>query len=65
MKALHQARGFAFCPHDLPPIDGDITYGDTSISLDWLERNIDGWKRVGIDRSLEDPYQIYVFLEAI
>jgi SAM-dependent methyltransferase len=65
MKAAHLSRGFAFCPHNLPPIDGDLTYGDTSVSLEWLARNIPGWRQVAIDRSLEDPYQIYVFLEAV
>jgi len=64
MRKQHLSRGFAFYPHNLPPIDGELTYGDTSISFDWLEQNIQGWRRVAIDRSLEDPYQIYVFLEA-
>jgi SAM-dependent methyltransferase len=61
----HEETGFAFSPHHRPPIDGEITYGDASMSLDWLDRHADGWSRVGIDSNLCDPFQIIVFLQAI
>jgi SAM-dependent methyltransferase len=64
LKAKHFQEGFAFVPHGLAPIDGDITYGDTSMSLEWLDSNLANWTRVRIDRSLEDGLQIYVFLQA-
>ncbi len=64
LKQHHVGQGFAFVPHDRPPIDGDVTYGDTSMSFEWIDHNMVGWTRVGVDRSLEDPYQIYVFLRA-
>ncbi len=64
LKQEHVEQGFAFSPHNLPAVDGDVTYGDTSISLEWIDRNLVGWTRVAVDRSLEDPYQIYVFLKA-
>jgi len=58
----HHLSGFAFCPHKREAIDGDVTYGDTSMTLDWLERMATGWVIRGTDRSLEDPLQRYVFL---
>lgn len=35
MIAKHNSSGFAFAAHNRPPIDGEVTYGDTSISLDY------------------------------
>src|SRR5258708_35849186 len=35
--AKHVRDGFSFLPHNLPPIDGDVTYGDTSMTLKYLE----------------------------
>jgi SAM-dependent methyltransferase len=61
-KAIHASHGFAFLPHDRPPVDGDVTYGDTSIALDWLRERFSNFEIVGIDRSLSDPYQLYVFI---
>jgi hypothetical protein len=61
-KSQHRAYGFSFLPHNRKPIDGDITYGDTSMSLDWLEAAFPNLEIMGTDRSLSDPYQIYVFL---
>ena len=62
LRATHRATGFAFAPHQRPPVDGDITYGDTSMTAGWLAANFPDWEVVGTDRSLDDPYQIYVFL---
>lgn len=64
-KQKHLDKGFAFFPHALAPVDGEVTYGDTSMTMDWLVEHAPGWKIAGIDRSLEDPYQIYVFLKAV
>lgn len=58
----HRTTGFAFAPHRRAPIDGDITYGDTSFTIDWLKREYPSWQVAGYDRSLDDPYQILVFL---
>ena len=62
MKANHDATGFAFTPHDLAPVDGDVTYGDTSMTIEWLDANFPQWKVVGVDRSVNDLYQQFVFL---
>jgi len=62
LKQAHRERGFAFQPHRRDAVDGDVTYGDTSLSLDWLSRECPQWTVRRIDRSLDDPQQIYVFL---
>jgi len=62
LELKHRQTGFAFRPHTRPPLDGDITYGETSITLDWLSTHCPEWTIQGIDRSLDDPFQIYVFL---
>jgi SAM-dependent methyltransferase len=65
LKDRHRVTGFAFTPHALPPVDGDLTYGDTSMSLEWLQDHAAGYALAGIDRSLDDPYQPYVYLKAV
>jgi hypothetical protein len=61
--ALHKEKGFAFLPHDRPAVDGDVPYGDTSFTLQWLTDNFPLYSLKGVDRSLVDPYQYYVFLQ--
>jgi glycosyltransferase involved in cell wall biosynthesis/SAM-dependent methyltransferase len=58
----HRRNGFAYIPHLREPIDGDITYGDTSMSVDWLTREFPEWKVEATDCSPKDPYQHRVFL---
>ncbi|MBK1617701.1 class I SAM-dependent methyltransferase [Lamprobacter modestohalophilus] len=59
---LHRSNGFSFLPHNRPPIDGDITYGDTSMDLSWLENAVPEAEILGMDRSLRDSFQRYIFL---
>lgn len=63
MKSMHIENGFTFNPHQREKIDGDITYGDTSMSLEWIEINFPDLKIIKTDYSLSDKYQTYVFLE--
>ena len=62
MKAAHSEKGFAYTPHGREPIDGDITYGDTSMTLDYIKANWKGWDVAGVEFNLQDPYQTIVFL---
>ncbi len=39
LRAAHETHGFAFLPHDRPALEGQITYGDTSVAPKWLERH--------------------------
>jgi hypothetical protein len=62
MKQQHDGQGFAFTPLNLPPVDGDITYGDTSMTFRWLAENIPEWKIARYDHTLDDPLQVIVYL---
>lgn len=61
LEAEHAARGFAFYPHNRTPIDGDITYGDTSMTLEYLEKNFPHLHLRKLERTLDDPYQMVLF----
>jgi SAM-dependent methyltransferase len=63
MLKLHDETGFAFTPHNLPPIDGDITYGDTSISLAYFDSHYPQWTVQSVEYNVVDPYQIILFLK--
>ena len=62
--AAHREHGFAFHPHVRPAVEGDVTFGDTSMSLEFLRTHFNQWEVVQFDRSLDDPYQLVVFLKA-
>jgi SAM-dependent methyltransferase len=62
MLQQHAQHGFAFVPHALDAVDGDITYGDTSMTLDFLRRRWPEWKTVGTACNANDPLQILVFM---
>lgn len=64
VEADHRS-GFAFVPHNRAAVDGDITYGDTSMTVEWLSAHAAGWEISAFDRSGEDPVQRYVYLRAI
>jgi SAM-dependent methyltransferase len=61
--ALHREKGFSFLPHQRAAVDGDITYGDTSLTTQWLSDNFSEFSIKGVDRSLDDSFQYYVFLQ--
>lgn len=62
LAVRHRKEGFAFNPHNREPIDGDVTYGDSSMSLDWLAATFPEWTIKATDRCLNDPLQQYVFM---
>jgi SAM-dependent methyltransferase len=62
LVARHEKSGFAFVPHTREAIDGEVTYGDTSLSFEWIQRHAEGWNMIGYDRSLFDPHQIHIYL---
>jgi hypothetical protein len=64
MLAAHRETGLAFIPHDRPPIDGDLTYGDASYSLDYVRHTWTGWRIAGTEANAGgDPHQTIVFLQ--
>jgi len=58
MREMHIKEGFAYIPHN--GAEGE-TYGDSSISFEYFSRP--GWKMLGYDRSLIDPYQVSIILQ--
>ncbi|ULU25206.1 class I SAM-dependent methyltransferase [Dyella terrae] len=58
----HRDKGFAFRPHNRAAVDGDVTYGDTSFTLEWLKQAAPDWEIKATDRSLQDPLQRYIYL---
>ena len=62
MYQMHEKSGFAFIPHHRKPINGDITYGDTSMSLGYFEENFPQWDLARVITNRIDPYQTVLFL---
>jgi SAM-dependent methyltransferase len=62
MLTRHASTGYAFTPHNRPPIQGDITFGEASISLDYLKANFPQWKLASNLTNPIDPFQVIVFL---
>lgn len=59
----HREHGFAFVPHPKRrPIDGEITYGDTSMTLDRLATIASGWTITDVEWNPCDPLQVVVVL---
>jgi SAM-dependent methyltransferase len=64
MEAAHHEKGFAFHPHLRPPIDGDITYGDTSMTTEYLGSH-EGWTIAEQGRIDNDPLQLPIVMRAV
>jgi len=62
MYQMQEEKGFAFIPHQRAPIDGDITYGDASISLDYIKANFPQWRLTKVTTNKIDQYQTVLFL---
>ena len=63
LKHSHLTTGQAFLPHTRSPLEKwGIVYGDTSISINQLEKNIGALKVTEVGGSSLDQYQTYVTL---
>jgi SAM-dependent methyltransferase len=63
LLAEHDQRGFAFRPQDSAAVvDGDVTYGDASMTLDYLAQEFPSWRFVSEHVEPTDPFQKYVLL---
>jgi hypothetical protein len=62
MERQHRQVGFAFAPHNRQKVDGEITFGDTSMTPEWITANIPQWRIVAYDHSNDDILQRYIFL---
>lgn len=63
LAARHREAGFAFVPHGRPKVDGgDISYGDTSLTIEYLERLAPDWRISQVEWTGHDPLQVIVAL---
>ena len=62
MIAEHDQKGFAFLPSNRPRIDGDVTYGDTSMSIPYSAANFPCWQVVSEHCNPIEPYQVLLYL---
>jgi SAM-dependent methyltransferase len=58
--AAHNREGFSFLPHGQE--QGIPNYGEASMTPAWIESSFPGVEVLGLDRSISDPCQIYVFM---
>ena len=63
LEKLYQEDGFVFVPHNRKPIDGDITYGDTFISVDYIKKKWRDWCLVNSQINAVDPHQRLIVLK--
>ena len=47
----HNNKGFAFLPHNREEVEGEITYGDTSMSIDYIRNNFPNLEIVSIEHN--------------
>ncbi len=62
LEKLHAKDGFAFVAHPRNTVEGEATYGDTSMTLEFLTANYPDWKIAQTDWTMTDINQRYVFL---
>jgi SAM-dependent methyltransferase len=66
LQAAHHNEGFAYVPlRTWGSIDGEIHFGDTSMTFDFIKRSWPQWHIAGSNITLEDPYQLHVFLTPV
>jgi SAM-dependent methyltransferase len=61
----HERRGFAFAPHNRGIADDEETYGDTSISLEYIRKSWTAWEVAGHQINKIDQLQRIVYLKPI
>ncbi len=59
--AIHQRDGFAYVPDSFPVINGEVIFGDTTLTPEWLERSHPYWRVEAYDRGI-DPWQTVLML---
>lgn len=62
LLADHEQKGFAFYPHKREEMEGEVTYGETSMTLDFISNNFAGLHIAGVEINKVDNLQLIVFL---
>ena len=62
-EAEHRSTGYTFVPHDRPPIEGIVAYGDSSMTVEYAERLAAPLRLVGLESSAIDSLQLVLVFE--
>jgi hypothetical protein len=62
LMADHAKKGFAYQPHGNIVVDNEAIYGDSSMSQEFAPGMLEaaGWRWLGADRSMIDPFQVLI-----
>ncbi|MCE9613342.1 MAG: class I SAM-dependent methyltransferase [Lentisphaerae bacterium] len=66
LRQDHDRKGYAFLPieiAELGTVDGEPTFGESTMSLAYVEQHWTDWRVVDMDLNLMDPYQLILFLK--
>ena len=58
LRDAHLQEGFAFRPHNVAPVDGDVTYGDSSVDIPWFAARYAQWELRGLERGWDDQQTV-------
>jgi SAM-dependent methyltransferase len=59
----HRTSGYTFVPHDRPPIEGILAYGDSSMTVDYAVRLAAPLRLVALEWSAVDTLQLVLVFE--
>ena len=59
----HARAGYAFAPHDLPPVEGIVTYGDTSMTVEYACRLAAPLQLIALEWASVDSLQLVLVFE--
>lgn len=64
-EAEHRSAGYTFVPHDRPPIEGIVAYGDSSMTVEYAEHLAAPLRLVGLECSAIDTLQLVLVFEKV
>ena len=62
-EADHRASGYTFVPHDRPPIEDIVAYGDSSMTVSYVERLAAPLRLIGLECAGVDTLQLVLVFE--
>jgi len=62
-EAEHMRTGYAFAPHNRAPVEGIVTYGDTSMSVDYARRLAAPLELIALEWAPVDSLQLVLVFE--
>jgi len=62
-EAEHRDTGYTFVPHDRPPIEGIVAYGDSSMTVEYAQRLAAPLRLVAVECSAIDLLQLVLVFE--